>query len=173
MAFMTAALPYIMGAGAVMSAISSIQQGKAAKSAGDYNAQINEQNSQLALEQSQRDAAQVGRANYLRRGALIAAGGASGTKQEGSVLDILADVGAQGELEKQNVLYGGQLASRGYLNTASLDRAQGKNARTSSYYKAGSELLTGGAMAGEMYGRKSTPKYQYAEGTYNPLERAG
>lgn len=150
---MAAALPFILAAGATIGAISSIQQGKAAKSAGDYNATINEQNAQLATEQSQRDAVQVDRANYLRRGAIIAAGGASGTTQAGSVLDVLADAGAQGELEKQNVLYGGKLAARGYKNTAALDRAQGKNALRSSYFKAGSELLTGGALAADMAGR--------------------
>lgn len=150
---MAMALPIIMAVGTAMSVMSSIQQGKAANASAKYNATINEQNSQLALEQSQRDVAQVDRANYLRKGAIIAAGGASGSTQSGSVLDILGDVGAQGELERQNVAYGGELASRGYKNTAALDRAQGKNALRSSYFKAGGELLMGGAQAYDMAGR--------------------
>jgi hypothetical protein len=72
---------------------------------------------------------------------------------EGSVLDVLGDTAAQGELEKQNILYQGEQRARGFNNTAALDTFSGKQAQRSSYMKAGSELLSGGANAAYAYNR--------------------
>lgn len=145
---MAAALPFLQIAGAVISAIGALQQGQAAKAASDYNAQIAQQNAQIARQNAADQARQVDRENYLRLGAIKAAAGASGGDTgQGSVLDVLADTAAQGELEKQQTLYRGELAARGYANTATLDTFSGETARTGSYFKAGSELLGGGVKA--------------------------
>lgn len=145
---MAAALPFMQIAGAVIAAIGALQQGQAAKAAGDYNARINEQNAQIARQNAADQARQVERENYLRLGAIKAAAGASGGDTgQGSVLDVLADTAAQGELEKQQTIYRGELAARGYTNTATLDRFSGEASSTASYWKAGGELLSGGAKA--------------------------
>lgn len=143
---MAAAIPYVVAASAVVSAVSAIRQGNAAEAAANFNAQVAEQNATIAREQAAAKAKQIDRENYLRLGAIRAAqgknGGAAGA---GSVLDVLSDAAAQGELDKQNALYSGEMAARGYTNTANLDRYSGETARTSGYLKAGSELLSGGA----------------------------
>lgn len=145
---MAAAVPFIIGASAVVSAIGAIQQGKAAKDAANYNAAIAEQNAAISRSNAAAEAGQIDRENYLRLGAIRAAQGhTGGVSGEGSVLDVLGDVAAQGELEKQQALYQGELAARGYSNTAALDRFSGKAAQRASYFKAGSELLAGGAQA--------------------------
>ena len=156
MAFMAAAIPWIQGAAAVVGALSAIQQGRAAQAAANYNATINEQNAQISRADAAIEATQVQRENALRLGAIRANQGASGgAAGEGSVLDVLGDVAAQGELERQFVLYQGEQRARGFTNTAQLDRYSGRQARSASYMRAGTELLSGGAAAYNSYTRLS------------------
>ena len=138
-------LPMFQGVSAAISAFGALQSGNAAKTAAKYNAKINEQNADLALADAADQARVLEREQYLRTGAIRAAQGASGGRQEGSVLDVIADVAAQGELEKQMILYRGQLKARGYRNAAQMDEYSGDTAKTGSYLKAGTELL-GGAL---------------------------
>lgn len=145
---MAAAVPFIMVAAAAVSAYSAVQQGKAAKAADIYNATINKQNADLSREEAQAQARQADREMYLRLGAIRAVQGKSGgVANEGSVLDVIGDVAAQSELQKQNIIYEGELKARGFNNTATLDTFSGKTAQTNSYYKAGSELLGGASNA--------------------------
>lgn len=141
-----AAVPYLLAASAAVSAIGAIQQGQAAKSAANYNATLEQMNARAARQDAADQAAQVDRENYLRLGAIRANQGKSGgAAGEGSVLDILSDAASQGELERQYVLKAGERKAFGHEASANLDRAQGRNAQTGSYLKAGSELLSGGA----------------------------
>lgn len=133
-------------ASAAISAVGAIQQGRAAKAASEFNATVAAQNADIARQNAQDRATQIERENYLRLGAIRASAGKSGgVANEGSVLDVLGDVAAQGELERQQALYEGELQARGFMNTSTLDTFSGQNAQRSSYFKAGSELLAGGA----------------------------
>lgn len=182
MAFMAAALPFIQAAGAVLGVISALSQGRQQQQAYQYNAaqerdqaaqaeenaQISEQNAAIARSDAAAQAKQSERENYLRLGAIRANQGKSGgAAGEGNVLDILGDTAAQGELEKQDILYQGELSARGQLNAASgyrrqgvgyersaaLDTSAASYARTASYYKAGSELLAGGVNSYTTYSK--------------------
>jgi hypothetical protein len=144
---MAAALPFLAIAGTVMSAVGAIQQGNAAKKAADYNAAIADRNATIATQQAAADANTSRSVNARRLGAMRAKYGSSGVQAEGSVLDVMADSAAQAELEALNITYKGDLAAQGYGETATLNRMQGKNARTSGYLNAGSALLLGGAKA--------------------------
>lgn len=135
-----------------MSVIGALKQGQAAKDAGDYNAAINQRNSQIALDQGAVDEARQRRENAQRLGTIRAGVGASGVQMEGSPLDILAMSAQNGELDAQAIKYKANLRSMGYKDTATLDTMQGDNAQTASYYKAGSELLSGGSKVyGQLY----------------------
>lgn len=141
---MAVALPYLMVAGSVMSAIGAIQQGQAAKSAAEYNATIAMQNAEIARSNARAKAQQQERETYLRLGSIRANQGASGgTANEGSVLDVIGDVAAQSELEKQQIIYQGELQARGFQNEATLETFAGDTKQTAGYWKAGSELLSG------------------------------
>jgi hypothetical protein len=150
---MPQAIPFIMAAGAAMSAVSAIKQGKAAKAAAEFNANMARQNAGLAREQAAKQTAQHDREQFMRIGAIRAAQGKSGGAAEGSVHDILADTAAQGELQRQEITYQGELKARGFENTATLDEMQGKNASKQGVLKAGSELLSGGADAYGAFGK--------------------
>jgi hypothetical protein len=144
-AFMIAAAPYLAGASAAITGISAIQQGVAARRAGKHNALVAEQNAVLARQEANSLAEQQDRENFLRLGAIRASQGKSGgSGGEGSVLDIIGDVAAQGELQRQYILRAGEIKAAGYSSTATLDRASGRAAQTAGYMRAGSALLEGG-----------------------------
>lgn len=151
---MAAAIPFIMVASAVVGAVGAIQQGKAAKAAADYNATISAQNAAISRSDAAAQAQQADREAYMRLGSIRAAQGKSGgVANEGSVLDVLGDVAAQNELERQDIIYRGEQRARGFTNTSQLDTFSGKSAETSGYLKAGTELLGGGARAYDSYSR--------------------
>lgn len=153
---MAAVIPFIQVAAAVVGAIGAIRQGQAARSAADYNAAIAEQNAQAIRQQSEIQTKQIERENFLRLGSIRAAQGkAGGDTGQGSVLDVIGDAAAQGELDKQNSIYRAELQARGYQNTAALDTFSGRSAQTAGFMKAGSELLGGGTNAYVTYNKLS------------------
>ena len=114
---------------AAISAVGAIKQGQDAQNAANYNASVAEQTSQ---EQARRDAIQArmvigqDRANY----------GASGVTTEGSPLDVLQQSAKMAELDKLTTIYAGATQAASY-------RAQGKAARTASYFQAAGALAGG------------------------------
>ena len=149
---MAMAIPIIMIVGAAMQAASTAQQGKMAKITSEYNASISRENAAITREQTVQNVRQFDREQYMRLGAIRQAQGASGGKAEGSVLDILADTAAQGEIERQDIAYRGALAERGYKNSATLDIYEGNLGYAQAKTKAGAELMQGASNA---YGAKS------------------
>lgn len=130
MAFIVPALPYIVAGAAVLSTGLAIDQGNQAKKEAEARAALERSNAEFAAKQSER-------MKYLRLGQVRAAhGGAGGVFEEGSVLDVLADVAAQSDLERQQILAGGAARS-------SIYQQQGSSAQTAGYLTAGSELLGG------------------------------
>jgi hypothetical protein len=137
---------YFVYAAAAVAAVSAVSQAQSAKKAADFNAAVNAQNAVIAQQRAAAQAAQQERDSRIRLGLINAnqgkSGGASG---EGSVLDVIGDNASQQELQRQEILYRGQLNARGYTNTATLDTFQGKNAERNGYLQAGSALLSGAA----------------------------
>lgn len=136
-------LPILAGVSTAVSAVGAIKQGRAESRAATYNAQVAEQDAVIARQQAQQEAAQIDRENRMRQGAITAKAGAAGVGMSGSVLDVLGDVVAQGELERQNAIYQGELSARGSNQTATMERKRAKTAKTASYFKAGETLLSG------------------------------
>lgn len=158
---MGAALPFLQIAGTVMSVVGALKQGQAQSDAMNFNAQMAGQNATVARQQAAADEARQRRENLLRAGNLRAGYGASGVTLDGSPLDVLEMAATTGELDAQNIRYKGSLRAIGYENSAALDTAGASNALTSSYYRAGSELLSGGAKA---YGSYNSFKPKAASG---------
>lgn len=141
-------------AGAATSAFSEISKGKAGLAASKFNAAIQDQNAAIVRENTKLQIQQHDREMILREGAIrVGHAKGGGTATSGSVLDILADTAAQGEIQRQDIAYRGALAERGHYNTAALDRFSGKNANRAGYLSAGSELLTGGVAAYDAFKR--------------------
>lgn len=147
---MSVAGPILQMVGAGVAAKNAAQQGRAAKAAHDFNAFIDRQNAEIAHEQTVQQVRQADREQFLRMGAIRAAAGASGGKAEGSVLDVLADTAAQGEIERQDIIYRGALTERGFRNSAYVEQVTGLQAKGQAYMQAGTELLQGAGNAMSM-----------------------
>lgn len=135
--------PAIIQAGATaFQVIGSLKQAQSQQSAAQFNQQIALQNVGLARRQARVQAQQIERKNRLRLGAIRAAQGASGGRQ-GDISDFLADVATQGELERQEAIFQGELSARTAGNQAQLAGMRAKSARTAGRFAAGRALLGG------------------------------
>lgn len=141
MPWFAAAIPYIA---AGVAAYGAIQQGQAARAAANFNAAVERNNAETSRQEALVASMQQERENRLRLGAIRAAQGkAGGTQASGSVLDVIGDAAAQGELQRQRIIYAGEQKARGYDASAILDTMQGKQAEKAGYLRAGTELLGG------------------------------
>ncbi len=118
----------VMGAGALYT---GIQAQKAAKEQADAA----NQNAANAMSQAKSDAAMQaiqGQKQIAGEKADFAAGGVSG----GSVMATIADSMANAELDRLNIIHGGQMRSRAYSAEATAAKRAGNNALVGSLFKA-------------------------------------
>lgn len=140
---MAAAAPALLIASTAMSAIGSIQQGNATASAARYNEAIEYRNATISRQQARAEADQKRKESLKQLGAARAGYAASGVTMDGSPLDVLASSASEAELDRQNILYRGELAALGYEDSAYLYGQRASNARTAGYMGAASALLSG------------------------------
>lgn len=151
-------------AGSEASAFGQIQQGKAQAASDTYNAQVSDENKQLALQNSsyagQEGEAQVERQELKNRAQLgsikanQAAGGIDVNK--GSAVDVQASADSLGQLdaltlrsEAARKAYGYQLQASGDAAQTALDRKDAKNAIRASYIGAATTLLSASGNAAQ------------------------
>ena len=148
-----------LGAGGLgLGAIGLVQQGQAAAAAAKgqeamaaYNAKVQEQESEMAVQQSLYRQNLHNREMSRAQGALLANLAASGVSaSEGAPLLIQQKQAAEAEMDRLMIAYQGQIASGRSLSMAGMDRLQGgiygqqaKSAKTTGYVNAGATLLTG------------------------------
>lgn len=151
---MAAALPFIavgmMVLGTVMSAAGAQQDGRDRKAAADFNASVADRNAGIARAQAAQDAAQQQRDARRQMGAISAGYGASGVAVEGSPLEVLASSAYQAELDRQTIIYKGELRAMGYQDESTLERFGGETALAAGDRKAASTILLGGSQAASM-----------------------
>jgi hypothetical protein len=131
-----------------MSLFGALSGGQQANSAAKYNAAVANNNAIADRQQAAANAADQQRKARIQIGSMRAGYGASGVGLEGSPMDVLEQSAAMAELDRQNILYGGEVRARGYESTAGLELMQGKNAVKGSIFSAGSSLLTGMGKSG-------------------------
>ncbi len=147
------------------------QAASAAQAQARYQAQVAQQNQELARRQAA-DATQRGQvAEENRRrltqqqiGQQTAALAGQGTDLEGSPTDILGDTAATGELDARTIrsnaareAYGYTVQGLGYGNTAALESARAANSSyTPNYLGAGSSLLSGASTLSDKWRRFQT-----------------
>lgn len=120
-----------------------------------YNATVQRQNADAALQQSASEQARQNRRARQVMGEQRAATAQSGTGFGGSNLDVLDQSATLAELDMLNVAYEGQMRARGHEIQAQgedysrlVNRSNARNARTAGIFSAGNSLLTGlGRMA--------------------------
>lgn len=146
----------LSAASAAMSALGSIQQGKAAKASANYNAQVQQNNAQIALNNATL-AGREGAANAEKEqmktrqnvGAIKAAQAASGIDiNKGSAVDVQSGASEAGLLNAITVrsnaarqAYGYQTQAASATAQSELDKVQGKNAVKAGYVNAAGTFL--------------------------------
>lgn len=137
--------------GTAVTAYGQYQTGQNAKKAASFNAAMMERNAQAARDQARQDSILADREGRRRLGSINAARGASGVGIEGSALDVLEESAANVELDRQTILYRGELRAIGYEDSGALERMKGRHAAEAGYFSAASTLLLGGGKATGMY----------------------
>lgn len=141
--------------GAMSSVMGGMQQASAAQASADaqsqaymYNAQIAENNAVLAKKVALADAQQQHRVNAARHGKMVTQIIKQGVALDsGTPLLILAEDAAQGELEKQKILYKGEMQAYNYRNEATLQRYYADAAEAAGNNSANA-AMTGGILGG-------------------------
>lgn len=139
--------------GAIMGGKAEAAQAQAQANAYTQQAQLDEANAKVRLQQADAQEEAVRRETRRRLGQLRGEIIQSGTGLGGSNAAIYQQSARDAELDALNVRYGGLMEARGLMNQASANRynaaaakAQGKAAKRAGYMRAGTSILTG--MAG-------------------------
>lgn len=151
---------FLIAGASLLSAGASIRAGKQQAAALEFNAQINERNAKTAAQEAEvvrmqteldiqdfqkdfRDY-QGFQAQLYRHNGFVAT--------SGTPLQVLLESAEEADKQIANMRYNGNVESMKLMEAAAQDRMQsdlnrmyGQEARTSSYYQAGTSLLSGGA----------------------------
>ena len=123
--------------GTAASVLGQISAGNNAQMAANYNAQLAYQQAAAQRAAAAENAKREKRLGLKRQGTL--------RSLDPDKLDLLEDSAIEEELEVQSILHAGEVGAIGSQNTASLERARGKAARTSALFGAAGTALLGGA----------------------------
>lgn len=152
-------------AAAAVAAAGAIQQGKATEQAMEYNAKVAEvQGEQARLNAGYEEGRQRDRAERLRSSQL-AAYAKSGVAYEGSPLLVVEGSAVEAEMDALAIRHAGSIENARMKAQAAADRMAGRQARVSSYYQAGSTLLSGASKAFAMGAGGGGPAAGYSGGT--------
>jgi len=153
---MATALPIIAAVAAGVQAAGTIASGMSVNAQAKNQAAQLEQNAGQARATSQRQAIQEQRQAGLAqsRGQAVAASSGAGASDP-TVETIQDNIAGQGEYNSLAQLYSGEERARGLETDAADARLQGKQAQTSSYFKAGSTILSAGSSLYSKYASAS------------------
>ena len=136
--------------GAISDANSKSQAYESQAAWNQYNATIDRQNADTALQQSASEQARQNRRARQVMGEQRAATAQSGTGFGGSNADLLDQSATLAELDMLNIAYEGQMRARGHEIQAQgedysrkVNRRNAGNAKTAGIFSAGRSLLTG------------------------------
>ena len=157
---MAAAVPALVIASAAISAAGAIKMSQAQATAARYNAQVNEQNAQIAEAQGAAAAEAQSREAQRRIGAAVAQYGAAGVDlSTGSPADVLAESVRNATLDNLTLKYNYKLRALGFRNQANLDYMSADASRQAGYFSAAGALVGGAAKVYGGYGGGSSPTF--------------
>ena len=146
--------------GTALNAVGSIQEGKAADKAAQFEAAQLEEQAKARYAQGTREAYEsrrVGRIMESDARAAMAAGGGSTT--DAGAIEQLGKISAESDYESLAALYEGETAAAGLKKKAWARRKEGRAARRAGRTRALSTVITGGAAAYASYNKPPPPVY--------------
>lgn len=143
-------MSYGAAAGTLIGAYGAWKAGEDQSDALDYQKQIAQQNARNSMIAAKINASRANMQFQKLQGQDIANYGASGVEgSSGSVLAVLGANAQGAEMDKQNILYGGQLRAINYQNQASVDSVAAGRASQAGTLGAVGGLFLG---ASRLYG---------------------
>jgi hypothetical protein len=135
----------MIGAAAV-SAVGSLTKGSSESDALNYQAKIQGQNADAARVAAKADADRQQILANQKIGGIGAEYASSGVdSNSGSVLAVIGASAANSELDRQNILHGGDVRAINYQNQQNLDQTSAGNALKAGYYGAAASAIGVGA----------------------------
>ena len=155
MAVLSAALPYVAAASTVLTTAAAYQQSNAQKTQLEAVARAREEEANAEAAESQRAAIIERRKarNLMSRARAVSAASGAGASDP-TVVNQLADIETQGELNALNAMYSGNTAARGYRRGAAIARNEADATQTAGYLGAASTALDGANSWYDKYGGK-------------------
>jgi len=154
-----------MAGGMGLGAFGALVQGQQTSDVLQYQATIQSRNAAEARASAQYNADRQSVIASRVIGAESTGFGASGVEaSSGSVLSVIGASTANAELDRLNILHGGEMRAVNYENQASLDQLGARHAIQASYFDAISSLVGGGS---EML------SYNYGGGSGAPSVNGG
>lgn len=145
---MAAAPLILMVAATAVSAVGAVRASQAQAAAANYNAQLAEQNAQVATAQGAAAAEAHDRDTRRKIGSAIASYGASGVQVDtGSPTDVLADSARAASLDNLTIKYNAKLRAMGLQAQAELSRTNADNSLQAGQINATSAVLSGASKA--------------------------
>jgi hypothetical protein len=155
MAVLSAALPYVAAASTVLTTAAAYQQSNAQETQLEAVARAREEEANAEAAESQRAATIERRKarNLMSRARAVSAASGAGASDP-TVVNQLADIETQGELNALNAMYSGSTAARGYRRGAAIARNEADATQTAGYLGAASTALEGASDWYSKYGGK-------------------
>ena len=127
-------------------AFGALVQGQNTANVLNQQAEIQRQNATQALQAAKLNADKQTMMATKHLGNISAEYAAGGVDQSsGSVLAVLGASAANAELDRQNIIHGGDIRAVNFQNQASIDANNANNAVKASYFNALSAMVAGGA----------------------------
>ena len=138
----------LLVAATALSAASSIQQGRAADKAAQFNARALEADAKQAKAVAAFEARLARERGAKLLGRQRAAAGASGISLEGSPLLVMGETAANIERDALAIEFGGAARAAALRNQAAGERFAGRQAKRAGFFKAGTTVLGSAASFG-------------------------
>lgn len=130
--------------GSPFQAYGALMQGKQTSDLLDNQAATQRRNATEALVAAKFNADRSSMIAGKKMGEITSEYAASGVDMNsGSVMAVLAGSAANAELDRQNIIHGGELRAVNYQNQASLDELGAKHALQAGYFNALSNIVAG------------------------------
>lgn len=128
----------LIAGGAGLSSIGGLIQGRRTADALNYQADLQRNNATLALQSAKFDSDRQSIFANQKIGAAKAGYASSGVdvSNSGSALAVLGASASNAELDRQNILHGGEIKAINFNNQASMDEKAAKQSLQASYFSA-------------------------------------
>ncbi len=167
----TTALAVTAFAGAGLQAYGQIEEGRAAKEAGEWNAAMAEYDAAYAKQKAALDELRLRQEGKRTIGSARAIAGASGFATESKTdQDLILDMRRNIEMDAAIIRYQGDVNAWSSMQEAEISRYQGKAAQRAGYIRAGGTMLQGTTTMLQTLPRSGVTKYG-TTGTKTPIPK--